>query len=56
MIVQTMKQGFHCDRYEKDSSKSFDVKIEAIWTTNLPYFNFDTDIHPKPIAKAMAMV
>lgn len=43
-------------RVEKDPSKSFDVKIEAIWTTNLPYFNFDTEIHPKPLAKAIAMV
>lgn len=43
-------------RVEKEPTKTFDVKIEAIWTTNLPYFNFDTEIHPKPIARAMAMV
>lgn len=42
-------------RFEKDATKTFDVKIDAIWTTNLPYFNFDTDIHPKAVARAMAM-
>lgn len=44
------------NRFEKDPSKTFDVKIDAIWTTNLPYFNFDTEIHPKTVATAMAMV
>lgn len=43
-------------RLEKDPTKTFDVKIDAIWTTNLPHYNFDTDMHPKSVANAMAMV
>lgn len=50
-----LKERLSMHRFEKDASKTFDVKIDAIWTTNLPYFNFDTDIHPEPLARAMAM-
>jgi len=42
-------------KFEKDHSKTFNVKIDAIWTTNLPHFNFDSEIHPRTVAKAMAM-
>lgn len=42
-------------KLEKDPTKTFDVKIDAIWTTNLPHYNFDTDMHPKSVANAMAM-
>lgn len=33
----------------------FDVKIDAVWTTKLPAFNYDVDIHPITISRAIAM-
>nr|CAI5841015.1 unnamed protein product [Callosobruchus analis] len=32
----------------------YDVKIDAIWTSDLPYFNFDTDLDPYRLARDMA--
>ncbi|VEN42743.1 unnamed protein product [Callosobruchus maculatus] len=32
----------------------YDVKIDAIWTSDLPYFSFDTDMDPYRLASDMA--
>lgn len=38
-----------------DNRKEFvDVKIEAEWSSVLPYFNFDSDMDPWAMAKSMA--
>ncbi|GLH16782.1 Uncharacterized protein GBIM_21068 [Gryllus bimaculatus] len=37
-----------------DSSKIFDVQIDGDWFSKLPYFNFDTDLHPSALANAIA--
>lgn len=37
-----------------DPAKVHDVIIDADWTSNLPVFNFDTDLHPWAMAEAMA--
>nr|XP_029728509.1 uncharacterized protein LOC115266418 [Aedes albopictus] len=41
-------------RFENDPSQEMQVKLEAFWTTNLPYYNFATDMDPKSVARAMA--
>lgn len=45
---------FLCCRFEEDNSQVFDVKIDAEYSTALPHFNYDTDMNPKPTAKAIA--
>ncbi|KAL7641049.1 UNVERIFIED_CONTAM: hypothetical protein RMT77_008186 [Armadillidium vulgare] len=37
-----------------DPSKSFDVVLDALWTSNLDYFDFDTDMSPWALSKTMA--
>ncbi|EAT39972.1 AAEL008264-PA, partial [Aedes aegypti] len=41
-------------RFENDLSQEMKVKLEAFWTTDLPYYNFATDMDPRPVARAMA--
>ncbi|XP_062541594.1 uncharacterized protein LOC134209615 [Armigeres subalbatus] len=41
-------------RFEDDSSLNMKVTLEAFWTSNLPYYNFATDMDPNPVASAMA--
>ncbi|KAB7505170.1 hypothetical protein Anas_01790 [Armadillidium nasatum] len=38
----------------RDPSKSFDVVLDALWTSNLDYFDFDTDMSPWALSKTMA--
>lgn len=37
-----------------DRSKTFDVEIDAQWTSDLPYFNVDTDMDNSSIAEPTA--
>jgi hypothetical protein len=32
----------------------FDVNFEGDWSTDLPYFNYDTDMNPTTVARAIA--
>jgi hypothetical protein len=32
----------------------FDVNFEGDWTTDLPYFNYDTDMNPTTLAGVIA--
>ncbi|XP_038113152.1 uncharacterized protein LOC6051478 [Culex quinquefasciatus] len=41
-------------RFENDYSHNMEVKLQATWTTALPYFNFASDMDPRPTARAMA--
>ncbi|XP_058455646.1 uncharacterized protein LOC131432976 [Malaya genurostris] len=41
-------------RYENDYSQDIDVKLDATWTSDLPYFNFASDMDPRSVARAMA--
>ncbi|XP_058820451.1 uncharacterized protein LOC131682750 [Topomyia yanbarensis] len=41
-------------RYENDYSQDIDVKLDATWTSDLPYFNFASDMDSKSVARAMA--
>lgn len=41
-------------RFENDHSRNMNVKLEAFWKTDLPYYNFASDMDPKPVARAMA--
>lgn len=38
----------------EDRSKTFDVEIDAQWTSDLPYFNVDTDMDNSSIAEPTA--
>lgn len=38
----------------KDNKKSYEVKLNLVFVSDLPYFNFDTDPHPFAMASAMA--
>lgn len=37
-----------------DRSKVHDVSIDGIWTSDLPYFNYDNDMDPLCTAKSIA--
>ncbi|XP_069689416.1 uncharacterized protein [Periplaneta americana] len=39
---------------QSDPSKVFNVNFEGDWNTDLPYFNYDTDLHPSAVARAIA--
>ncbi|XP_055591801.1 uncharacterized protein LOC129743713 [Uranotaenia lowii] len=41
-------------RFEQANSQHFNVKLNALWTTDLPFFNFATDMSPGPVARAMS--
>lgn len=41
-------------RFENDSTKMFEVELDATWTSHLPAFNYDVDISSYAISKAMA--
>jgi len=32
----------------------FDVNFEGDWSTNLPFFNYDTDLNPATVARVIA--
>ncbi|KAJ8920051.1 hypothetical protein NQ315_011704 [Exocentrus adspersus] len=38
----------------RDRSKIHDVAIDAVWTSDLPWFDYDTDMDPLCMAKSMA--
>ncbi|PSN35517.1 hypothetical protein C0J52_18435 [Blattella germanica] len=40
-------------RLETDPSQVFVVNIDAEWTSDLPFFNYDTDLHPSTVARAI---
>lgn len=40
-------------RYEARADM-VDVELELVWSSELPYFNFDTDMDPLTMAKSMA--
>ncbi|GLH10235.1 Uncharacterized protein GBIM_15186 [Gryllus bimaculatus] len=37
-----------------DPENKFDVKLNAVWSSDLPYFDFDTDMNKYSVAKSMA--
>lgn len=39
----------------EDRTRTYDVKIQADWTSNLPCFNVDTDMDALSMAKATAL-
>jgi hypothetical protein len=41
-------------RLQSDSSQVFDVNFEADWSTDLAYFNYDTDMNPTTVARVIA--
>ncbi|KAJ9582267.1 hypothetical protein L9F63_003396 [Diploptera punctata] len=41
-------------RLQSDPTQVFDVNIEADWFSDLPFFNYDTDLHPSTVARAIA--
>jgi hypothetical protein len=40
-------------RLQSDPSQVFDVNFEGDWSSDLPPFNYDTDMHPSTVAKAI---
>jgi hypothetical protein len=32
----------------------FDVNFEGDWSSDLPFFNYDTDMHPSTAARAIS--
>lgn len=41
-------------RFENEHNEVFRVQIDAKWKSELPYSNFDTDMNPEAVARAMA--
>ncbi|XP_066995909.2 uncharacterized protein [Anabrus simplex] len=41
-------------RLLSDPTKIYNVKIDGDWVSNLPYFNFDTDLHIPALASSIA--
>ncbi|KAK3921904.1 6-phospho-beta-galactosidase [Frankliniella fusca] len=37
-----------------DPSRDFPVKLDGLWSSEWPVFNFDTDLHPHALAKTIA--
>lgn len=42
-------------RFEGTPDREFDVNINAMWCSNLPTFDFSTDISKKAMSEAMAL-
>lgn len=42
-------------RFHNDDKQKFEVKIDAVWSSQLPPFNYDVDISKLSIASAVAM-
>lgn len=42
-------------RSENNPSKELDIKLDTVWQTNLPAFNFSTDISKIAMSEAMAL-
>lgn len=40
---------------ENSESKFLKVKLEGTWQSDLPYFDFDTDLNTNQICKALAV-
>jgi len=45
---------FNFCRLHSDPTQVFDVNFEGDWSSDLPHFNFDTDMHPLTVARVIA--
>jgi len=54
MFVCVLISQFNFCRLQSDSSQVFDVNFEGDWSTDLPFFNYDTDLNPATVARVIA--